>query len=365
MKRNYGIDLLRILLMLMVVLLHVLGDGGVLDSVEPFSLNYSLAWLLESFAYCAVNCYALITGYFYIDGKYKVSSMILLWFQAFLYTAGIFAAACLLKPDLFYVPDLLEAVFPVSTGAYWYLSAYVGLFVMIPFLNAAICAMPEQKMKKMLFVLFLVFSVYVTFCGGDPFSQLEGYSMTWLILLYIIGACIKKYGFFDDMGSKKALLLYVLSVVVSWVVKLCIETLVIPTADIVQTKEEWIGNILISYVSPTMLFAAVMLFTAFKNLVLPERINKLVALFAPAAFGVYLIHKQEYVSGFFIRDKFAGYASYNTFSMLGAVLFTTVVIFTVCILIDLVRCQVFKVLKIKQRLEAMEHRLMEKRGENR
>ena len=30
-ERNYGIDLLRIVSMMMVVLLHVLGQGGILD----------------------------------------------------------------------------------------------------------------------------------------------------------------------------------------------------------------------------------------------------------------------------------------------------------------------------------------------
>ena len=34
--RNYGIDLLRIVSMFMVVLLHTLGQGGILKSTVPF-----------------------------------------------------------------------------------------------------------------------------------------------------------------------------------------------------------------------------------------------------------------------------------------------------------------------------------------
>ena len=67
MKRNYGIDLLRMILMLMVVILHVLGHGGVLDATTPLSAKYCVSWLIESFAYCAVNCYALISGYVYFN----------------------------------------------------------------------------------------------------------------------------------------------------------------------------------------------------------------------------------------------------------------------------------------------------------
>ena len=45
--RNYGIDALRILSMLMIVILHVLKHGGVLDSTETFSVEYRTAWFIQ------------------------------------------------------------------------------------------------------------------------------------------------------------------------------------------------------------------------------------------------------------------------------------------------------------------------------
>ena len=41
-KRNYGIDLLRIICMLMIIGLHILGHGGVLTNTEAFSVNNQL-----------------------------------------------------------------------------------------------------------------------------------------------------------------------------------------------------------------------------------------------------------------------------------------------------------------------------------
>ena len=64
-KRNLGIDLLRIFAMLMVVCLHVLGLGDVLEGAEGVPVKHELFWLLEVGSYCAVNCYALISGYVY------------------------------------------------------------------------------------------------------------------------------------------------------------------------------------------------------------------------------------------------------------------------------------------------------------
>ena len=40
--RNYGLDLLRMIAMLMVVVLHILGKGGVLSACEPLSGQYEL-----------------------------------------------------------------------------------------------------------------------------------------------------------------------------------------------------------------------------------------------------------------------------------------------------------------------------------
>ncbi|MDE6723424.1 MAG: hypothetical protein K2J55_04430, partial [Eubacterium sp.] len=62
-KRNYGIDLLRIVCMIMVPVLHVLGHGGLLEGAEILSVKYEFVWFLEAAAFCAVNCYALISGY--------------------------------------------------------------------------------------------------------------------------------------------------------------------------------------------------------------------------------------------------------------------------------------------------------------
>lgn len=47
-KRNIGIDLLKIVSMLMIVTLHMLGHGGVLDNMPPMSRCYQVAWLMKS-----------------------------------------------------------------------------------------------------------------------------------------------------------------------------------------------------------------------------------------------------------------------------------------------------------------------------
>ena len=63
MKRNYGIDLLRMVAMVFVVVLHIVGIGGIITGSELLSPQFLTAQLLRIAMLCAVNCYALISGF--------------------------------------------------------------------------------------------------------------------------------------------------------------------------------------------------------------------------------------------------------------------------------------------------------------
>ena len=84
-QRNYGIELLRIIAMFMIVSLHTLGQGGILASVTPNSPQFHIAWILEIACFCAVNIYALISGYVLSDKPFRLSRLINLRLQLLLY----------------------------------------------------------------------------------------------------------------------------------------------------------------------------------------------------------------------------------------------------------------------------------------
>lgn len=91
-KRNSGIDLLRIISMLMIVVLHILAHGGLLGTkTELPGGRYEIVWFLETAAYCGVNCYALISGYVGVDREYRFTKIVPLHFQVLFYTIGIAA----------------------------------------------------------------------------------------------------------------------------------------------------------------------------------------------------------------------------------------------------------------------------------
>lgn len=211
-KRILWIDLLRIISMLMVVILHICMQGGVLHSFSVGSAGYFLSWLLESFCYCAVNCYALITGYIMYNPnkKFNYSRIIPLWLQVFFYCVCILLLFSFLKPESLTM-SVLNYLMPVTNNIYWYFTAYFGMFFFIPFMNILAEKLDKKQFTTLAATMFVVFSfVPFTFTDKDPFYTKNGYSMLWLVILYFAGAYIKRFG--NDFKIKSVYgLLYILS----------------------------------------------------------------------------------------------------------------------------------------------------------
>ena len=121
MKRNYGIDLLRLPAMCFVAALHIIGIGGVIAGSELLSGQFLTAQLLRIAMLCAVDCYALISGYVGWDRKPRLSGLATLWLKAVafcLIITALFARSHELSHETW-----LSALLPVTTGQYWFLTA--------------------------------------------------------------------------------------------------------------------------------------------------------------------------------------------------------------------------------------------------
>lgn len=70
-KRNTGIELLKIVSMLMVVTLHVLLFGINYYEAHVLTPKGFITNMIEVLCYCAVNVYTIITGYLMVDKNLK------------------------------------------------------------------------------------------------------------------------------------------------------------------------------------------------------------------------------------------------------------------------------------------------------
>lgn len=341
-ERNHGIELLRIFAMLLAAVLHILKKGGVITASEGNLAAYSTVWLLEAAAYCAVNCYALISGYVGYSDRPKplrLARCIELWLQVVFYSVIITTVYCIAGVGSVGVSDFADAFLPVTSKQYWYFTAYIGMFFFIPLLNALVRRLNRRALVSLCIMLIAVFSLYDTFASfwkKDPLALVGGHSPLWLGVLYIFGAAMKKLRVPESMSSKKALLIYASAAVFTALFKITGDRLLrfVP------------GSLFVRDTSPTVLLCAAALLVAFARFKSGRKLTEFAVLFAPAAFGVYLLHVSPLVFEHVIGNRFA-FIGRLPFPLIPfAVLASAGVILAVGLAADKVRILLFKALGV-------------------
>lgn len=200
--RDSGIELLRIMAALGVVVLHYNGSAA-LSLVNKGSLNAYILLMLEGLFICAVNVFVLISGYF-LSGttKRKTVKAVELVVQVVVMSVGIYLGSSLLS-NSFTIGGTLASAIPNN----YFVSLYITLYLISPYINLAINKLSDKSLVIATVIMFLLFSVWPTFLdtvcqitgmglGGlyttnASGSQL-GYSIVNFALMYLLGAVLRK-----------------------------------------------------------------------------------------------------------------------------------------------------------------------------
>ena len=344
--RNYGIDFLRMISMIMIVMLHTLGHGGILRSVSFLSVHYQIAWLLEVIAFGAVNTYAMISGFVSVDSHFKISNILILWLQVLFYGILINTVFFFLLPESRNTSGWIQALFPVTRKEYWYFTAYAGVFFLSPFINQMFRNLSEKQIKTLFCFTLVVFSVVPTISQTftpqqDVFYMGDGYSVFWLTLMYLLGACIKKLNLVSHSKKKKYFILYFFCILITWSSKILVEKFPISgfTLD---------SSFLIHYTSPFIVLAAMSLLLIFGSMNFSEFVKKMIMLISPLSFGVYLLHDHPLVRSYVMTDRFAFITNGSVSKMLLFFFGIILAIFVVGCCVDAVRSKLFQLLHIRK-----------------
>ena len=344
--------MLRMLSMFMVVVLHVLGQGGMLNNVEVFSVQYCLLWALEIACYCAVDCFALISGYVMYRSKAKLSKAFGLWLQVAFYTIGAVVAVAILKPEWIGLRAIANAVFPVSSGHYWYISAYFGLLVFQPLLNVVLQYTEKKTLGTILITIYILFCTIPNFLMSDPYMLRNGYSTIWLVILYLTGGYIQKYDVAEKIKKSTVWWIIGIAFLLTFGFKMAVERF--PQNILAVAKFQ---SALVSYNSPTMVLIALGLLIALSKQRFGKFGTKVISWGAPAALGVYLIHTNQLVWQYLMKNLFVSLVNYHWAVMLLLVLAAAVTIYFVCTLVEKIRAWLFQLARINILCEKLENKI--------
>ena len=319
--RNYGVDTLRVLSMLMIVVAHICTQGGLLTAAEAAGAGKYAAWTLRIFMIVDVNCFALITGYVSVDSRFRASRPIALWLQLFVYSVGISALFRIFGVSAF---EPLKTFLPVLSGRWWYMTAYFGIVFLLPFMGVIF----DHISRRQASLLVLLPSA----TNRDIFRLQQGYDMAWLGVLALIGGYIKRFEPFKHI-RRGWLLVYVFCMLCICAWKFIIKS----------SPDRFIG-----FTSVFALIGAISLLLFFSRISIAPAVKKAAKLRGPVTLGGYLIHVNPCVWNHVLGGLFAPIGKLNPLLIIPAAIGSALGIFIVCAAVDWVRGQAFRLLRINR-----------------
>lgn len=70
-KRRANLELLRVIAMIMIVTMHLVNHGGMIDLAESGTASYYIAWGLLGLGIPSINIYILISSYFLVESRFS------------------------------------------------------------------------------------------------------------------------------------------------------------------------------------------------------------------------------------------------------------------------------------------------------
>lgn len=335
-KRQANLELLRCIAMMMVVVLHFLGKGELLDTFSDGKVTAFgvIGWLMEGFCAVAVNLYMLLTGYFLCESRFKPSRMLSLLLQLWTYSVGIglLGAAFGLNGDTpVDTHYLLTLLFPVSMEHYWFLTAYVYMMLFSPLLCAGVRALTQATHQVTILLLLVFFSLGKSVLPVRFEMDAFGYDCIWYMVVFLIAAYIRKYGIPRLEKKTRGVLLYLVCSLLISALSIGVR---LATAATGRFELSW--NMFLHYNHILSLLAAVGLFTVFLRIRVEGSMAKVVLRISPYCLGVYLLH--ENIGVRYAWQKWLGAGAVDGIATLVlTTLLAAIVVFAIGILVEALR----------------------------
>lgn len=331
-KRKSNLELLRIIAMFLIVLGHVTWQTDYSYKISENFLSVLLTQMLWIGGPLGVTIFTLISSYFLSFSSFKNGRVKKIILTTDLYSWCILVIILITSGiHLLNLKIIVESIFPVITGGYWYISAYVGVLLISPFLNKLINTLNYNEYIRLVILLIILTSILPVFLKNQTYS-ISGISFYNLVTIYFIGGFVRK---FNNKFTSKHNLLYYSIIIISFLAL----TTSIFVIDIVKGKNGFgndtrIWGMYLGSYTPSV-FSILMgtcIFIIFKNM--HVRYNKVINKIASSTLAVYLIHTQPAFIDILWNKIFHladfEYTPYVFIIEIGV----AILIFIVCVLID-------------------------------
>lgn len=189
--RESGLELYRIIVMLLIVAHHYVVNSGLMNCIEssPLSLRSIFLLLFGAWGKTGINCFVLITGYFMCRSQITVSKYCRLLFEVVFYKLLFYFLFLISGYEPFSMVSFIKAIIPITSIDKGFTGCFLAFYLFIPYLNILIRHMNEH-MHRMLTILCLF--IY-TILGTVPKFDVSFNYVSWFAVLYFLASYFRCY----------------------------------------------------------------------------------------------------------------------------------------------------------------------------
>lgn len=249
-----------------------------------------------------------------------------LWLRMAFYSAAIYVIFALCGLTGFGFRGVVRSLMPVTRSLWWFASAYFVMYLLHPYINILLNALSREDYKKFLMAIFTYWSILSLLTR----SSFQASYLTNFICLYSLAGCLRLWA--DDYGNTKFIWCGIGFILLKYILDIASNTFGFNINHHDNTE----------MLRPLTVASALCLFIGFKHLNVKH--SKIINVIASAAFGVYLIHDNEFMMPFLWRETFKAASYQDSPYLIPYSIAAVMIVYVVCTVIELVRSKIFRVL---------------------
>lgn len=335
--RQVQFELLRIVAMLGVVMNHVFnyglriyGDYHAEVSDASGGAVWTVLQMFKLLALPSVNCYVLITGYFLFDRlSLRTRGLWKVWITTWLYAVGIYLFCAVTGLVTFDATELLRHATPILSNDYWFVTSYVVLLLLAPFISRVMMRATQRQ-----YLWALLAGGVVCFQPLLGWFLMDEQQILLFVYLYMIGGYIHRFA--DELLPLRRAAVCFLAVLAVMFAYTLYKNL--------RDGDNSFDVFAMAY-HGLVLPQSVALFCVAKGLrIQSERLKRVVFSLAPLSFAVYVIHTQPLVHRWLWDESFRFLSCRPPLLLPLDCIAITLAVFFVCIVIEGIRQNVSRLL---------------------
>ena len=336
--RSSNFELMRIFAMLLIITYHYALFSNFRYTAGTISFNrlFYQSMLLDGKT--GVNLFVMVSGYFMIRSRgVRTSKVLQLWGQCFFWIMGIWLvfhkkingfgamAQDTFKGKLFFL----------SSGVQWFISTYMVMYLLSPYINEMLLALSRTRFRRMLVITGIFWCLIPTlgWIPGMIVTDFEGSDLTFFLWLYYLGAYLRLYH--EEHGRRPRFWFFCAAGV--WAVCMGVIVAVDLWGKKMMSKLSLL-DYLFNYQNHVLIvLLSLFLFLGFKELEVKN--SRVINAVSSLTFGIYLIHDNWQIRRYLWNNIIKGNSMQDSPWFLPFSVGVILAVFIVCGVLELIRQQ--------------------------